>query len=580
VSTLQRSWFAVVIAFVVIACSPGPGPVVPPSIGVTPGRVSLSEAVTSREVRVSYVGPASSSLVVSGLVGDDRFTVSPTSAAITAGSEATFTISVDPDAVEDLPSGAVTFSAVGVSDVVVEVVVTAAVAGCTIQPGQPLPTAASFTAPHDASAGTRIGHVPGQLLVTYREAASPSASDAPARLQFAADVAASVGAVPLRVDRSGAHDLLLVPIGEEDVTAARLLADARVAHVSLNYLAHRLALPDASYDEQWYLWDFGLEEAWQVEDGGGAGAPIVIAIVDDGVNVAHVDLAGKALPGRDIYCGDDDVRTFSLHGTHVAGVAVAGSDPDGLVVGVAKGERARLLPVKVFPDDPALGGTLDAVVRGIRWAAQLPVDGESPSTVAADVINLSLGFGTSLSEGAVAILQDAVDDARARGSVLVAASGNEGGSDGVVYPARLDGVLAVGSVDWEFTRSSFSTYGEGLDLMAPGGTAPADEVGGGSCSAAGRVSMIGASLPDPTDLSCQSGTSMAAAFVSGTAALLIARDEATYRGDPAAIEARLLETALQPDEYTPAQYGAGLVCPDAVFGLGTACTLPPGSFGP
>jgi serine protease len=464
----------------------------------------------------------------------------------------------------------VTFSAAGVDDVVIEVVVTlTGLSGCFIEPGEPLPTATPLLS------HTTSRHVPGQLLVAYSDGGAETVE----RLARSADVAHTAGVTLLRAGRGGAHDLVLVD-GDLDAARARLAADPRVRGVSRNYVAHRLVRPDAHYGAQWYLWDFGVEEVWSVEQGAGPGGSVVVAVVDDGAHVGHVDLQAKALPGRDVFCGDDDVRSLSDHGTHVAGIAIAASTSSGLVVGVAPGARVQLLPVKVFPDDPVMGGTLDAVLRGIRWAAGLDAgDGAPANPHVADVINLSLGFD-GVSDDGVVLMQEAVDAARGQGALLVAAAGNEGRPDGVLYPARLDGVLAVGSIDWEFTRSEFSTYGVGLDLMAPGGSAPVDAADDEVCLVGGRHLMVGASGPSANDLSCQSGTSIAAAFVAGVAALLIADDEAAFRRDPDALAARLIETAVEPDEYSVEAFGAGVVCADAAFGLGTACGLPLERFGP
>jgi serine protease len=570
VFTPHRILALLVVLVVAVGCRATP-PATPAELALTTDRITLSPDTPSRDVTVRFSGPAGTSIAVTASVSDSRLTVDPTSFTVPAGGEATVTIGIVDDVDVSL-TGTVTFSAAGVADVVVEVVVTlTGLAGCFIEPGEPLPLVAPLGAP------TTSGHVPGQLLVAYHD----GVVDAAVRLARSADVARSAGVTLLRAGRGGTHDLVLVD-GDLDVARARLASDPRVRAVSRNYVAHRLVRPDAHYDAQWYLWDFGVEEVWSVEDGAGPGAPVVVAVVDDGVHVGHVDLQAKALPGRDVVCGDADVRSLSDHGTHVASVAVAASSPNGLVVGVAPGARVQLLPVKVFPDDPAMGGTLDAVLRGIRWAAGLDAgDGSPTNPHAADVINLSLGFdGVSDDDGAVLLMQEAVDAARDRGALLVAAAGNEGRSDGVLYPARLEGVLAVGSIDWEFTRSDFSTHGAGLDLMAPGGSAPGDVADDETCLVAQRHLMVGASGPDATDLSCQSGTSMAAAFVAGVAALLIADDDAAFRRDPDAISARLIATAVEPDEYSLTEFGSGVVCPDAVFGLGTACGLPPGSFGP
>ncbi|MBA2665531.1 MAG: S8 family serine peptidase [Trueperaceae bacterium] len=434
------------------------------------------------------------------------------------------------------------------------------VEGCSIVPGAPIASGQQPT-----TTATEGGHVPGELLISYHV----PPRGIPARAQLGLDVARSAGAEIRRQGHGAEHDLAVVP--ERDIARAmeRLGRDPRVAHVSRNYVAVRLATPsDAHYLAQWYLRDFGAEEAWALEDADGSGDPVIVAIVDDGLNVDHVDIRAKVLPGRDVYCGDDDVRTSSDHGTHVAGIAAAGSSADGRVVGVAKGRRALVLAVKVFPDDTSMAGSLDAVIRGMRWAAQLPIDGTTPGPYRADVINLSVGFGSALSTSATGLLQETVDEIAALGIVMVAAAGNTGSSSGVTYPARLDRVIAVGSVDWDFTRSSFSTYGDGLDLMAPGGAAPLLATSDAVCRFGSIHTMAGAGASGPGAVECLTGTSMASPFVAGTAALLIAA-EPELRGDPQAIFDRLAATARPAGSAS--EYGHGIVCPDAVLGTGTTC---------
>jgi hypothetical protein len=538
---------------------------------VAPTVITLSAAVEAQTVAVGYSGPAGSTLTVSANVSHEWLSVTPATVAIPAGATARVTIRAATAAVDRVSTGTVRFSGVGVQDVIVTVALTP---GCFIDPFAPLAAVTGAATP--TSHG--LDHVPGELLVSYRafpaDRAALGATDVAARAGTALAVAAAAGVEVLRLGHAGEHDLVAAPGGDLERAIVRLRSDPRVEHVSRNYLVHRLAVSGAHYDAQWYLDGFGAETAWQVGDAAGPGAHVVVAIVDDGLNVDHVDLRDKVLPGRDVYCDDHDVRALSDHGTHVAGIAAAGGGAGGVVAGVAPGMRARLLPVKVFPDDIDMGGTLDTVIRGMRWAAGLGSDdGAAATSHVADVINLSLGFGTSLSSSAVSLLQATVDAIHARGIVMVAASGNTGANSGVTYPARLANVIAVGSVDWELTRSTFSTYGSGLDLVAPGGTAPAAASSDPVCLSGGAISgrhgMIGAAAGGERAVACLAGTSMAAPYVAGTAALLIAHD-AAYRGDPQAVYDRLALTAHRPAGYDAAQYGRGVVCLDAVLDPGAA----------
>ena len=107
------------------------------------------------------------------------------------------------------------------------------------------------------------------------------------------------------------------------------------------------------------------------------------------------------------------------------------------------------MPVKVL--NSAGSGAFSTIASGIRWAADH----------GAQVINLSLG-GPRNSK----VLQDAVDHARSRGVVIVAAAGNSGGSVG--FPGGSEGVIGVSATDSGDKLASFSSRGKGVDIAAPG----------------------------------------------------------------------------------------------------------------
>ena len=111
----------------------------------------------------------------------------------------------------------------------------------------------------------------------------------------------------------------------------------------------------------------------------------------------------------------------------------------------------------------------------------------------AKIINLSLG-----SNEPSKTIEDAVHYAYEKGVLITAASGNDGGS--VDYPAAFQEVMAVGAIDSTGTKATFSSYGDQLDLVAPG----VDIVG---CDAAGNLSY-------------HNGTSFAAPYAAGSAALI------------------------------------------------------------
>jgi|GEM_PF-1713482 len=372
----------------------------------------------------------------------------------------------------------------------------------------------------------------------------------------------------LRRGSGSEHDLLRIPEHARERVIDNLRAQPGVRFIVPNLTFSRSYVPnDPFVDDQWWASCFGVHEAWAIQRGSAPAESVVLAIIDDGFNVNHLDLNDKTLPGFDFSDFDANVTTSSGHGTHVAGIALASGDNATGIAGIAFGDAVDLLPIKVFPETG--NASTDAVINGMRWAVGLHVTGAPDNQNPADVVNLSLGVAYLPSNSTVmdfaAALEVTVAEMRSRGAVVVAAAGNSATNTDVEFPARTPGVIAVGAVDWSGVRSSFSAVGEHLDVMAPGGAEPPDA---SICQGRGLLSLW---VPATTSLNCQRGTSMAAPFVSGALALLIANDPDTYRGDPAAIEAHLKATALFTDGMNEHEYGAGIACPDALLGAPTRC---------
>jgi hypothetical protein len=303
---------------------------------------------------------------------------------------------------------------------------------------------------------------------------------------------------------------------------AALRGRAGVAEVQPNYVRRIAATPnDPSAVEQTSIGATRLSSAWDVATGSPA---TKVAIVDTGVDLDHPDLAANVDPGHDFVNGDDQADDDNGHGTMVAGLAAA-SGNNG--IGVAGASWAsRIIPVKVMN---AQGEGDDATIAaGIVWAAEQ----------GADVINLSLG-----GPGMSAVLEDAIDSARAAGAVIVAAAGNDG-APFPNYPAAAPGVIAVTATDGRGDFASFSNSGTWVDVAAPGVTL--------------RTTCRNAAYCRGT------GTSFAAPLVSG-AALLVLSLHPEWSADQ--IEAAIRAGAQDrgPRGIDP-YFGAGLLDASAALG--------------
>jgi subtilisin family serine protease len=241
--------------------------------------------------------------------------------------------------------------------------------------------------------------------------------------------------------------------------------------------------PDAEVKAYAQTIPWGIEKvkAPAVHSKGSTGSGIKVAVLDTGILLNHPDLqvsGGYDTTGKGSYNDDNG------HGTHVAGSIAALNNTIG-VLGAAP--SAKLYAVKVL--NSAGSGTYSNIIAGIEWAINNDID----------VINMSLGG----SSGSTA-LEQACNSAYNAGVLVVAAAGNEGTSSGsnecIGYPARYSSVMAVGSITSSNVRSSFSSTGSTLEIMAPGSNIYSTTYNG--------------------SYGTMSGTSMACPHVAGVAALV------------------------------------------------------------
>lgn len=356
---------------------------------------------------------------------------------------------------------------------------------------------------------------------------------------------------------------------------------------------------DFYFGAQWSLDAIDVSKAWAA---GQRGAGVRVAVLDTGVDPTHPDLAANLnlalarsfVPGQTWDVSTDAVQNVD-HGTHVAGIIAAADNGFG-IIGVAP--AAEIVPVQVLAR-PSGHGSPDAAIAGIVYAAN----------IGADVINLSVEYRRNRHGGIndrgtedpsddvpytardAALLMKAFSlattYAHARGCTMIASGGNDAVDedderDEFVLPRdapHVLGIAATGPLGWALDFETnldlptfYTNYGRSvIDLSAPGGNLDFDLL------ASGAVCTVGSGAVSST-LPCwffdgvlstapvqggflyefRRGTSMAAAHVSGVAALIIGRHGGAI--PPGLVAARLRWSADDLGERgADAFYGRGRV---------------------
>lgn len=239
--------------------------------------------------------------------------------------------------------------------------------------------------------------------------------------------------------------------------------------VEVEWASYISSSGEASLDgylaQRWGLSKIQAAQAWSIARGG---QPIVVAVLDTGIDKGNRELASKVVAQVNLTESPTSDDLYG-HGTHMAGIIAA----------IAPG--CQLMNVKVADDTGRCEAS--AVARGIVWAVNH----------GAEVINMSLCVESSPD------LEEAVSYAWSQGALVVAAAGNEGRST-PSYPAYYSHCLAVAAISEDDSLAVLSNHGEWVDVAAPG-------------------SEIYSTLPD-NQFGYRTGTSPAASHVSGVAALV------------------------------------------------------------
>jgi hypothetical protein len=213
---------------------------------------------------------------------------------------------------------------------------------------------------------------------------------------------------------------------------------------------------------------------------------IKVAVIDTGIDYNHSDLQGRYAGGYDTANDDNDPYDDHGHGTHVSGTIATALNGSGLA-GVAPG--VQILAVKALHGDGT--GYISDVVEAVDYAMRNGTQ----------VMNFSIG--TSYNSSA---LEEKLNEAAARGIILVAAAGNTSGGS-LLYPAAYGSVISVAATDSGDNFASFSSVG--AEIAAPGVGITSTVPGGGYAS--------------------WSGTSMASPHVAATVALMLANNQTNIR---------------------------------------------------
>lgn len=345
-----------------------------------------------------------------------------------------------------------------------------------------------------------------------------------------------------------------------DDVLAKYKKHPKVEYALENTICYAQDVPnDTYYDLQWNFYNtrhggINIEFAWDITKGS---KNVVVAVLDTGIAKQATDFTGTSFAaGYDFINDDNDPTDDEGHGTHVAGTIAQATDNGRGVAGIAP--VTTLMPVKVL--DANGSGTAVTLAHGIEYAADN----------GADIINMSLSWPSCYNPGTLVL--EAIQYATGKGVTLVAAAGNDNRSC-VNYPAAYPEVIAVGATDYRERRAYYSSYGDALDIAAPGGDVRRDSNRDGYVD--GILQQTFGS-DGAFSYYFYQGTSMASPHVAGVAALLIANDP-TLVDNPGEVRERLEQSAEDKGDpgWDPV-YGHGLL--DAFEALnyaGTQLNNPP-----
>ena len=259
---------------------------------------------------------------------------------------------------------------------------------------------------------------------------------------------------------------------------------------------------DSRIGECWYHNAIKTYAAWDVTMGN---EDIVVAIVDDGINLRHNEFRNKIVKPYNVFTQSEDVRESEVgHGTHVAGLAIASANNQSGIAGVAP--NCKLMPIQVFDRDgycstmSVLDGVLYAVYNGadvVNLSLGMMINAQLPSAAQQELIN-------SYFKEEERVWKKVFSIANRNNTAIIIAAGNENLMAGIEPMHRSQDVIVVAAVGEDHnplhSKANFSNYGSYTDVSAPG------------------VDIL--STMGNGKYETMSGTSMAAPIVAGAVALI------------------------------------------------------------
>ncbi|KAI4685226.1 uncharacterized protein J4E84_005953 [Alternaria hordeiaustralica] len=269
-------------------------------------------------------------------------------------------------------------------------------------------------------------------------------------------------------------------------------------------------------------------------DDSALGAGVDIYVIDTGVRTSHAVFTGRASEG---FTATGSFVDGDGHGTHVAGTA------GGAKFGVAQG--ANIIEVKVLGDDGS--GASSDTIKGMDWVIANHNKRKAEPGFVGSIMSMSWGL-----QGTANSVDEIIQGASDAGIHVSVAAGNDGVDACGSTPAHLGGknsnVVTVGSVNIDNEISTFSNIGQCVDIYAPG------------------EQILSSWATGDAVINFLSGTSMACPHVTGVMATLMTKDVAGLGQNPAALKAKLLETARQGDVKGNTAGSANLLLSNGVDG--------------